>query len=91
MVSYYVCSLFTNMPLSETIDITVKLILKNKNDLIFSVNELNKLFRFATSQTHSYFDGKIFDQIDGVSMDCPLGPALANLFMGCNEQKIVRI
>ena len=87
MVSYDVCSLFTNIPLSETIDIAVKLILENKEDLKFSENELTKLFRFATAQTHLYFDGKIFDQVDGVAMGSPLGPALANLFMGYYEQK----
>ena len=31
-----------------------------------------KLFRFAISQTHFYFDGKIFDQVDGVAMFSPL-------------------
>ena len=54
MVSYDVCSLFTNIPLSETIDIAVKLILENKEDLKFSENELTKLFRFATAQTHLF-------------------------------------
>ena len=87
MVSYDVCSLFTNIPLIEFIDIAVKLILENKKDLKFSENELTKLFRFATAQTHFYFDGKIFDQVDGVAMGSPLGPALANLFMGYYEQK----
>ena len=38
------------------------------------------------AKTHFYFDGKIFDQVDGVAMDSPLGPALANLFMGYYEQ-----
>ena len=71
MISYDVCSLFTNIPLSETIDIEVKIILENKKDLKFSENELTKLFGFASSQTHFHFDG----------------PALANLFMGYNWQK----
>ena len=87
MVSFDVCSLFTNIPLRETIDIAVKLILENKKDLTFSENELTKLFHFATAQTHFDFDGKVFDQVDGVAMGSPLGPALANLFMGYYEQK----
>ena len=87
MVSYDVCSLFTNIPLSEAIDIAVKLILENKKDLKFSENELTKLFRFVMTQTHFYFDGKIFDQVDRVAMGSPLGPDLANLFMGYYEQK----
>ena len=87
MVSYDVCSLFTNIPLSETIDIAVKLILENKKGLEFSENELTKLFHFPMSQTHFYFHGKIFDQVDGVAMGSPLGTDLSNLFMGYNEQK----
>ena len=70
MVSYDVCDLFSNIPLS--------IILENKKDLKFSENELTKLFRFATSQMHFYFDAKIFHQVDGVAMGSPLGPALAN-------------
>ena len=54
MVTNDGCSLFTNVPLSETTDIAVKLILEKKKDLKFSENELTKLFRFATSQTHFY-------------------------------------
>ena len=50
-------------------------------------NELAKLFRFATSQTYFYFDGKIFDQVDGVAIGSPLGLALANLFMVYNEKQ----
>ena len=87
MVLYDVGSLFTNILLSETIDIAVKLILENKKDLKFLENVLIKLFRFAMSQTHFCFDGKFFYQVDGVAMDSPLGPALADLFMGYNEQK----
>ena len=82
MVSNDVCSLFTNIPLGKTIDIAVKLISKNKNDVKFLRNELTKLFCFPTSQMHFYFDGKIFNQVDGVAMGFPLGPALAILFMG---------
>ena len=33
------------------------------------------------------FEGKFYDQIDGVLMGSPLGPVLANLFMGYYEQK----
>ena len=33
------------------------------------------------------FHGKIVDQVDGVGMGSPLEPALANLFIGYNEQK----
>ena len=38
-------------------------------------------------QTHFMSEGKFYDQIDGVAMGSPLGPVLANLFMGYHEQK----
>ena len=71
MVSYDVCSVFTNVTLSETIDIAFKLILENKKDRRFSKNELPELFGFAMAQIHFYFDGKIFDQVDGVARALP--------------------
>ena len=50
-------------------------------------NEMKKLFTFATSKTHFLFNNSIYDQIDGVAMGSPLGPALANLFMGYYEKQ----
>jgi len=87
LVSFDVCSLFTNIPLEETIDIAVNEILKHKPYFKIFKNELTKLFKVATSQTHFMFDGEYYDQIDGVSMGSPLGPVLANLFMGYHESK----
>ena len=45
------------------------------------------LFQFASSDTHFVFEGRFYDQIDGVAMGSPLGPVFANLFMGCYKQK----
>ena len=33
------------------------------------------------------FQGKFYDQVDSVAMGSPLGPVLANLFMGYHAQK----
>ena len=84
LVSYDVCSLFTSIPLSETI--AVELIFQNKPNLKISKNELQQLFKFATSSTHFLFKGNFYDQIDGVSMGSPLGLVLANLFIGYHER-----
>ena len=86
LVSYDVCSLFTSIPLSETIEIAVELIFQNKPNLKISKNELQQLFKFATSSTHFLFKGNFYDQIDGVSMGSPLGLVLANLFIGYHER-----
>ena len=81
LVSYDVCSLFTSIPLTETIEIAVELIFQNKTNLKISKNELKQLFEFVTSGTHFLFKGNFYDQIDCVSMGSPLVPVLANLFM----------
>ena len=81
LVSYDVTSLFTNIPLKETIDIAINLIFNDNPNLNITKKELIKLFLFATSQTHFIFNGKFYNQIDGVAMGSPLTPALANIFM----------
>ena len=85
MVSFDVASLFTNIPLKESIDLTVSYITEGNTKLKFSKVELLKMFSIATSQTHFLFNGKVFDQMDGVAMGSPLAPVLTNLFLRRHE------
>ena len=82
LISYDVCSLFTSIPLKETIDIAVNLLFEHNPGLNITKAELKKLFEFATSGTYFLFQGTFYNQIDGATMGSPLGPVLANLFMG---------
>ena len=86
MISYDVSSLFTNIPLAETVDIAIQLLLDNEPGLGMSREELITLFEFATAKSHFLFNDEIYDQIDGVAMGSPLGPVLANIFMGHYEK-----
>ena len=76
-VSFDVVSLFTNVPLHETIDLAVNYIY-DAAVAPFSKADLKKLFLFATAQTHFTFKSNIYDQIDGVAMGSPLGPVLTD-------------
>ena len=87
LVFYDVTSHFTNIPLQETIDIAINLIFNYNANLNITKREIKKLFLFATSQTHFLFNGKFYNQIDGVPMGSPLAPVLANIFMGFYESK----
>ncbi len=86
MVSFDVTSLFTNIPLHETIDIAVDILFNNNSNIEMSKIQMKKLFLFATAQTHFLYNGEYYDQIDGVAMGSPLGPVLANIFMGHHEK-----
>ena len=87
LVSYGVTSLFTSIPLQETIDVAINLIFNHNPNLNITKNERKILFLFATSQTHLIFNGKFYNQIDGVAMGSPLAPVLANIFTGFYESK----
>ena len=87
LVSYDVTSLFTNIPLQETIDIAINLIFNHNPNLNITRKELKKLFLFATSQIHFIFNSKFYNQIDGVAMGSPLASVLANIFMAFRESK----
>ena len=85
LISYDACSLFTSIPLKETIDIAVNLLFEHNPGLNIFKAELKKLFEFATSGTYFIFQGTLYYQIDGVALGSPLGPVLANLSMGYYE------
>ena len=86
LVSYDVNSLFTHIPLKETIKLAVDLIKTSYQNLKISNDNLTKLFKFATCETHFLFNGKLYHKIDNVAIGSPLAPVLANLFMGHNEK-----
>ena len=90
MVSFDVVSLFTNVPLNETIDIVADYVYAS--DSVhpvpkFSKNIFIKLLKKATGGMFLYKD-KLYRQIDGVAMGGPLGPTLANFFLGHLETKL---
>ena len=86
MVFYDVTTLFTNIPLEETMHLTIDLLFEAKFDLKISRIDLQRRFQFATSQTNFIFNGNMYDQNDGVTMGSLLAPSLANIFMKYHEK-----
>ena len=79
LVSYDVTALFTNVPLSETINILVEKAFTNNwfnqtYDLNLEKEELTQLLEAATTNQLFQFDGQLYEQTDGVAMGSPLGP-----------------
>ena len=88
MVSFDFESLFTNIPLDETIKICAERVFQQKKKVKGLLKRhFIKLLTFATKSSCFIFNGVYYCQIDGVAMGSPLGPTLANLFLAYHEEK----
>ena len=88
MVSFDVESLFTNIPLDETINICVdRLYTRKKKVKGLLKRHFKELLMLATKSSCFLFNGVYYSQLDGVAMGSPLGPTLANLFLAYHEEK----
>ena len=86
LVSYDVTSLFTNVPVQETINILVDKAFSNNwfnltYDLNIEKDQLAQLIRIASTD-------QLYEQCEGVAMGSPLGPLLANVFMCHLEERL---
>ena len=81
MVSFDVASLFTNVPLEETIEIILKRICINKGVITdIPKQEMKELLILCTKNVHFTFNNDTYIQVDGVAVGSPLGPVLANIY-----------
>ena len=88
LASFDVKSLFTNIPLGETIDICVEEC-ERLNLVPFNLTkkQFRLLLEISVKESVFIFDNQLYKQIDGVAMGSPLGPTLANIFLGYHEKK----
>lgn len=88
MVSYDVESLFTNIPLYETIDICLNSLFTSCTHVIGITKQLFKtLLELSVLNSYFVFNDKFYFQCEGVGMGLPLGPTFANAFMCYHESK----
>ena len=88
MASLPVESLFTNIPLMETINICVNnLYNDNENPCNIQKHDFCNLLNIATKETFFMFNNKCYKQVGGVAMESPMGPALAKIFTCSFESK----
>jgi predicted GIY-YIG superfamily endonuclease len=51
-------------------------------------HKFKELLEFATLNVEFSFNNEMYQQIDGVAMGSPLGPIMANIFVGAMEEKL---
>ena len=84
-------SLFTNVPVQQTIDMICDRVYRDDTTPNLGIPEdaLRDLLRLCTMQapfnTHR---GQMFNQIDGVAMGSPLGVLFADFYMGTIEERV---
>ena len=89
-VSLDVVSLFTNVPLKKTVNIILKRVYNNKEiSTTLSKRSLKKLILGTYQKIAFSLNNKIYEQIDGVSIEGSLGPVLPNIIMTEFERVVV--
>ena len=92
LASYDVTALFTDVPVSETIELLTEKAFKDdwfnkKYNLNITKPELTELLEIATTNQLFQYQGNLYEQVEGVAMGSPLDPLMANAFMcGIEEQ-----
>jgi len=88
MASFDVESLFTNIPLRETIEICLNSLFTDPTAIIsgFTRKCFQSLLEMSVLNSFFIFDGKVYQQTEGVGMGLPLGPTFANVFMCFHEK-----
>ena len=87
MASFDSKSLFTNIPLDETIDITVTKLFSNSTHFHgFNSNDFTKLLKLSVKNCHFLFNGVLHEQIDGAATGSMLGLLFADIFLSWHER-----
>lgn len=87
MASFDVQNLFTNIPLHETIDIILKQLFTSPTTTVIGLtcNFFKSLLELSVLNSFFLFNGKYYQQTEGLGMGLPLGPSFANIFMCYHE------
>ena len=86
--SFDVTSLFTNIPLDETINIAVNEMYKDDDNFRnLTRNKFKSLLELVCKDTYFIFNDELYLQIDGVAMGSPVSSTFANLFLGYHEKR----
>ena len=92
IASYDVSALFTSVPIDPATDI-----IRKKTELdpelhsrtSMSIGQMISLLEFCLKTTYFQFQGRFFEQLQGVAIGSPISPIVANLYMEDFENKAI--
>ena len=87
MASFDIESLFTDIPLQETIDVWVENLFQDRAHVDLLKDSFCELLTRTMSESLILFDQQFYEQHHGVAMGSPIGTTLANVFL-CYHEKI---
>ncbi|GJQ69431.1 hypothetical protein Trydic_g6546 [Trypoxylus dichotomus] len=85
LVSFDVESLFTNVPVEETLEIIKQQLIPKGLQL-----DLVNLVRLCLTSTYFLWNGELCEQTSGAAMGFPPSPVIANIFMETFEHKAIK-
>ena len=89
LVSFDVTSLYTNVPIKDTL-VIIRDLLENDENLNEKTkippSNLLEIIEFLLTKTWFIFDGKYYSQTDGVAMGGPASSVVAEIYMQKHEQ-----
>ena len=83
MASFDIESLFTNVPLRETINISLDNLFPNPTNIVagLPLTHFWSFLELALLNSYFIFNNVCYQQVERLGMGLPLGPTLANIFM----------
>ena len=85
MASLDVDSLFTKVPLDETIEVCINELFKSSQTVSGLNKQVLEMLSLTTKENVILFDQKYYTQIDGVAMGSLFGSTLASIFLCYHE------
>ena len=87
LASFDVTSLFTNVPIEETIDIATSATYEGENAFRnMTKTTFRKMLKICTEDNHFILNNEHYTQFEGFAMGSPLSATMANLFLCHHEQ-----